>query len=86
MKQWPKSSKALPDHLIWPPIDVLLEPIPKPKKFDSKEEDDHLTLVEKKKLKEEQKKREEQKKWNEMSKILEQEMYQLIKTNLENLK
>jgi len=31
----------------------LLEPLPKPKNFDKEEEDEHMTITEKKKLKEE---------------------------------
>ena len=54
LRHRPMSVKALPDHLIRPPIDVLLEPIPKPKKFDLNEHDEHLTITEQKKLKEEQ--------------------------------
>ena len=54
------SQKQLPEHLIRPPIDVLLEPLPKPRKFnDSPEKGLNMSNTDKKKAKEEEKKREE---------------------------
>lgn len=57
------SQKPLPDHLIRPPIDVLLEPLPKPKAYQITSDKDQLGLshIDRKKAKEEEKKREEEK-------------------------
>jgi hypothetical protein len=77
----------LPDHLIRPPIDVLLEPIPRAKAYvASPERDKDMSNIDKKKAREEERRKEEERKKVIMCKELEQEFYHDLKSYIETSK